>query len=43
MSKIGIKPEDKNIMKAVTRLQRMLDDLTREMESVKSRVTELEK
>ena len=43
MSKIGIKPDDKVIGKGIIRLQKLVDDLRREVNALKSRVTELEK
>ena len=43
MSKIGIKPDDKVVGKGMIRLQKLVDDLRRVVDSLKARVTELEK
>jgi len=43
LSKIGIKPDDKVVGKGIIRLQKLVDDLRREVDSLKARVTELEK
>lgn len=43
MSKIGIKPDDKVVGKGIIRLQKLVDDLRREVNALKTRVTELEK
>ena len=42
MSKIGIKPDDKVLGKGIIRLQKLVDDLRREVNALKARVTELE-
>ena len=42
MSKIGIKPDDKVLGKGIIRLQKLVDDLRREVNALKTRVTELE-
>lgn len=42
MSKIGIKPDDKVIGKGIIRLQKLVDELRREVTALKTRVTELE-
>ena len=43
MSKIGIKPDDKVVGKGIIRLQKLVDELRREVDSLTARVTELEK
>jgi len=43
LSKIGIKPDDKVVGKGIIRLQKLVDGLRREVDSLKARVTELEK
>ena len=43
MSKIGIKPDDKVVGKGIIRLQKLVDELRREVNALKTRVTELEK
>ena len=42
MSKIGIKPDDKVLGKGIIRLQKLVDELRREVNALKARVTELE-
>jgi len=42
MSKIGIKPDDKVVGKGIIRLQKLVDELRREVNALKARVTELE-
>ena len=42
MSKLGIKPQSKVVDKGVVRTQKLLDQLQREIDSLKARVTELE-
>jgi len=42
LSKIGIKPDDKVIGKGIIRLQKLVDELRREVTALKTRVTELE-
>ena len=42
MSKIGIKPESKVVDKGIVRTQKLLDQLQREIDSLKARVTTLE-
>ena len=42
MSKIGIKPDNKTVDKGIVRTQKLIDDLRREFESLKARVTALE-
>ena len=43
LTKIGIKPSDAVLGKGIIRLQKLVDELKREIDSLKSRVTELEK
>jgi len=42
LSKIGIKPEDRTVDKGIIRTQKLIDDLRREIEALKARVTALE-
>ena len=42
LSKIGIKPESKTVDKGIVRTQKLIDDLRREIEALKARVTALE-
>ena len=42
MSKIGIKPESKTVDKGIVRTQKLIDNLRRELEALKARVTALE-
>ena len=42
MSKIGIKPESKTVDKGVVRTQKLIDNLRRDIEALKARVTALE-
>tara|TARA_Y100001973_G_C5197590_1_gene335360 strand:- start:10 stop:141 length:132 start_codon:yes stop_codon:yes gene_type:complete len=42
LSKIGIKPGDQVVGKATIRTQKLIDDLIREINALKKRVTELE-
>ena len=42
MSKIGIKAQSKVIDKGVVRTQKLIDELTRELNALKARVTTLE-
>ena len=42
MSKIGIKPQSKVVDKGVVRIQKLIDELTRELNALKARVTTLE-
>jgi len=42
LSKIGIKPDSKTVNKGVIRTQKLLDELKREVEALKKRVTTLE-
>ena len=41
MSNIGIKPESKTVDKGVIRTQKLIDELRREVEALKKRVTAL--
>ena len=41
MSNIGIKPKDKVLDKAVIRTQKLIDELRRELDALKKRVTAL--
>tara|TARA_Y100001973_G_C5196778_1_gene334811 strand:+ start:2935 stop:3069 length:135 start_codon:yes stop_codon:yes gene_type:complete len=41
-NKIGVKPSDKNAYKGNIRMQSLIDDLIREIDALKKRVTELE-
>ena len=41
-NKIGVKPGDKNAYKGNIRMQSLIDDLRREIDALKKRVTELE-
>ena len=38
MSKIGIKPESKTVDKGIVRTQKLIDDLRREIETLKATV-----
>ena len=38
MTKIGIKPDDKVVGKGMIRLQKLVDDLRREVDSLKARM-----
>ena len=42
MDKVGIKPGDKVLNKGIIRIQKLIDELTREMNDLKARVTTLE-
>jgi hypothetical protein len=42
LSKVGIKSSDKVINKGIIRLQQLIDDLRRELNSLKTRVKNLE-
>ena len=42
MSNIGIKPESKVVNKGVIRTQKLIDQLLREIEALKARITTLE-
>ena len=42
LSKIGIKPESKTVDKGIVRTQKLIDELRREIEALKARVTALE-
>jgi hypothetical protein len=42
LSKIGIKPDDKVVGKGIIRLQKLVDDLRREVNTIKVRVTNAE-
>ena len=42
MDKVGIKPGDKVLNKGIIRIQKLIDELTREMNALKARVTTLE-
>ena len=42
MSNIGIKPKSLIVDKGVGRIQKLIDQLQREIDSLKARVTELE-
>ena len=42
MDKVGIKPGDKILNKGIFRIQKLIDELTREMNDLKARVTKLE-
>ena len=42
MARISIKPESKVVDKAMVRLQALIDELKREITSLKARVTKLE-
>ena len=42
MSNIGIKPKSKVVDKGMVRTQKLIDQLQREIEALKARVTELE-
>ena len=41
-NKIGVKPGDKNAYKGNIRMQSLIDDLRRELDALKKRVTTLE-
>ena len=41
MSKVGIKADDGTVNKGVIRIQKLLDELRREVETLKERVTTL--
>ena len=41
-NKIGIKPESKTVDKGIIRTQKLIDQLRREIDSLKARVTTLE-
>tara|TARA_R100000655_G_scaffold58927_2_gene97377 strand:- start:1131 stop:1268 length:138 start_codon:yes stop_codon:yes gene_type:complete len=41
LSNIGIKPESKTVDKGVIRTQKLIDELRREVETLKKRVTAL--
>jgi polyhydroxyalkanoate synthesis regulator phasin len=41
LSNIGIKPESKTVDKGVIRTQKLIDELRREVEALKKRVTAL--
>ena len=42
LDKVGIKPGDKVLNKGIVRIQKLIDELTREMNALKARVTKLE-
>ena len=42
LDKIGIKPDSKVANKGIVRIQKLIDELTREMNALKARVTKLE-
>ena len=42
LDKVGIKPGDKVLNKGIIRIQKLIDELTREMNDLKARVTKLE-
>ena len=42
LDKVGIKPGDKILNKGIIRIQKLIDELTREMNDLKARVTKLE-
>tara|TARA_R100001594_G_scaffold91971_2_gene126250 strand:- start:2099 stop:2230 length:132 start_codon:yes stop_codon:yes gene_type:complete len=42
LNKIGIKPGDQVVGKATIKTQKLIDDLRREIDALKKRVTELE-
>ena len=42
MAKIGIKPDSKVVDKGVIRIQKLIDELERQVELLKARVTKLE-